>query len=388
MQMKNLRKKVKLQNPYQELKNGIAPFVQPLTPVLTMFSLPSTQSFFNMRLLSCLVAFLLCSNLEAQFSRQLIDTDSSEIEIVKNADYRFFTETYKYKDSVWYSVSFLNDTTQIREQGWHRKNRRHLGVWKQYTETGEWMYVWDHDKGTCVVNPKFYPYHYMLEDVKRKADSLLIYAYGIDFVKRHIFFNFELNAYVEYIDQESAKPTWLSKKVGSWVEPLEKIPNNFYIGYEVRLACSDEKFINLTLSFDSTGNYIPEGDLPVYVNSGFEKIKGRSGIFTINKEIALSNAKKHGLILNAQSEVDGFLKWESFKTKDFYNGQFRYYLTVYKGHEAYTKGPERKGIVKKYDAYVFNPWNCKFVKRKKMKSIQEWTSHGGHSTGLIDDVEK
>src|SRR5204863_5232578 len=95
--------------------------------------------------------------------REVIETDSSEIEIIRNSVYRVYEETYKMNDSVWYNVTYIDDTTKLKTEGWELKSGKRLGIWKEYNRKGELLYTWNHEKHTCIVNQALYPFHQILE---------------------------------------------------------------------------------------------------------------------------------------------------------------------------------------------------------------------------------
>ena len=101
-----------------------------------------------------------------QFGSQILNTDSTNIEIIRNTEYQIYEETYKNRDSVWYSVHFIKDTTRLNIEGWKRKNGTRFGVWKEYNYDQLLLYTWDYDKGICKVNKDLYPYHDILEKMK------------------------------------------------------------------------------------------------------------------------------------------------------------------------------------------------------------------------------
>jgi hypothetical protein len=129
------------------------------------------------------ILFLFCSLLTfGQYSEEIINTDSSDIKIVRNSMYKIWEEAYRDKDSVWYSVKYINDTSQVNTEGWQTRDGKQLGIWKEYTINGDLMYTWNHETGICEINPKLYPYHNLLEKMKSKADSIIINTYSIDFL--------------------------------------------------------------------------------------------------------------------------------------------------------------------------------------------------------------
>jgi len=327
-----------------------------------------------------------------QFSRERIETDSSTIEITRNSIYRIYEETYKNNDSVWYSVTYIDDTTKLHREGWSiikHGERFGLGIWKEYNREGDLLYTRDYDKHTCVVNPEFYPYHDILEKMKLIADSLIIDAYGQEFMDKHVVFEFDCSAWSKYKTKYSwaEDSVWAENFLGSWIEPLKSKPDSFRLRYQVWLNPADKysRYIELGIFLDEHGNYVAKDD--TWTNLGFELVKPENKKFIIDKNQAIVIAKQNGLVETDTSKIDEFLFWEKFRTREYYNGQFRYYIIELIGQEHYQKNEKRQGIKYKYMVYVFNPWTGEFVEKKKMKSFREWSEASGHSTGLLSDDE-
>jgi hypothetical protein len=315
-----------------------------------------------------------------------IETDSSNINIIRNSVYRVYTETFKKKDSVWYNVTYIDDTTKLNTEGWELKNGRRLGTWKEYDRGGNLLFTQNHDKHTCVVNPKLFPYHKTLEKMKQTADKMIIDAYGKQFMDKHIVFNFDCYAYNKYKTKFGCceDSMWTEDYLGSWTEPMTSKPNSFLFRYEVRLNPTDEKSIELGICLDEKGNYVPSED-DMTNNYGFEEIKNQRKNFIIDKTKAIETARKVGLKETITSKIDEFLFWENFRKQKYYNGQFRYYIAELVEQKEYKKSEQRQGIVYRYMVYVFNPWTGEFIEKKKMKAIREWEELSGSSTGLLPD---
>lgn len=304
--------------------------------------------------------------------REIIETDSSTIEIIRNSVYRCYEETYKNNDSIWWNVTYIDDTTQLHTEGWKLKSGKHLGTWKEYNRQGELMYTWNHETGICEVNKSLYPYHDLLEQMKLKADSLIISAYSQEFFDNHVKFENDGSSYDKY------------GYVGSWTEPFKRKPTEFLFRYSVKLATSDWYSEMIGINLDSLGNYIPSLD-DTWNRYGFEDVKGGNRTFSIDIHKATEIAKSHGLVVSDTSDISEFLTWENFKKQEFYNGQFRYYITELTSKTEYNEGADRKGIIFRFNVYSFNPWTGEFIEKKKMKSRKEWGPLSGHSTGLMPD---
>jgi hypothetical protein len=312
------------------------------------------------------------------------ETDSSSVEIIRNSLYKCWNETYKFKDSTRFISWFIDDTTQISYESWGKKNNEFFGISREYTKEGTLIYEWDHDKGICMVNRTLFPYYYMLEKMKLKADSLIIQTYCKDFFDKHVRFEYEGNASFGEWKVYDKDTVWSTNYCGSWTEPMTRKPNHFRIVYRVRLSSNDGKGIELGIELDSLGNYFPSDD-DRWGNYGFEEIKGDKRTFHINKNSAIDLAKTKGLVISDTSEVSEFLTWESFGKKEFFNGQYRYYISDLTGKTEYTEGKDRKGIIYRFNVYAFNPWTGEYVEMKKMKRRHEWGKNSGHWTGLRPD---
>jgi len=234
----------------------------------------------------------------------------------------------------------------------------------------------------------FGQYQHTLEKMKLVADSLIIDVYGKEFMDKHVVFNFDCYAYNNYKTKYnwSEDSVWTKDYLGTWGGTMESEPNWFLFRYEVRLNPTDEEFIELGVCLDDKGNYVASGD-DIFNNYGFELIKQENKKFILDKTTAIAVAKQNGLVETDSSKIDEFLFWENFKKQQYYNGQFRYYITELVGQEHYQKSERRQGIKFKYMVYVFNPWTGEFVEKKKMKSIREWGMVSGYSTGLLPDDE-
>jgi len=317
----------------------------------------------------------LCQN---KPSWEIIETDSSSIEIIRNYLYKCWDETYKYKDSTRFIAWFIDDTTQVHYESWEEKTiNRNFGISREYKKDGTIMYEWDHDKGILTVNRAYYPYYNMLEEMKIKADSMIIKTYSKEFFGDHIRFEYEGSAWFGEWKVFDKDTVWSTNMVGSWREPMTRKPNHFRIKYTVVFSQTDETGIGLEIELDSLGNYYPSKN-DMWGNYGFEKVKGKQRTFNIDKNEAIEIAKSNGLVVTDSSEISEFLTWEKSGKKEFFNGQYRYYISVLTGKTEYTECNDRKGIIYRFNVYVFNPWTGKFIEMKKMKNRHEWGKNSGH----------
>ncbi|MBL7828217.1 MAG: hypothetical protein JNJ57_16415 [Saprospiraceae bacterium] len=347
---------------------------------------PTAYSPFKARTIVEIIVCILASiPLLGQYSEAHLHTDSSEIEIIRNSVYHIFEETYHHKDSVWYSVHFIKDTTKLCHEGWTTKTGRRLGVWQNYNEEGVLMYTRDHDRATCVINKEQYPYFDLMERIKLKADSLIITTYSQAFFDKYVRFDFDFYAYKgQWVTYENgAKRYWSCDYLGTWTIPLKGKPNTFLFRYDVKTNDSEWNTDMISIQLDTAGNYIGNSDFSnVY---GFEQVSSPEKTFLIDKTKAEKTAIRYGLKTTDPSCLSGYLSWEKFNTAAFYNGQFRYYLTELTDEIKDIRETGRSQVTYKYNVYVFNPWTGEFVEIKKMKNIHSWGKNSGNWTGLLPD---
>ncbi|WP_298509952.1 hypothetical protein [uncultured Kordia sp.] len=325
----------------------------------------------NNTFLTIILVFFVQSFAFGQFSRENIETDSSNIKIVRNSAYKTYTETYKHKNLEWYSVHFIKDTTRLHTEGWSLKDGENIGVWNEYNFDGELLFTRDYDNATCTINKTLFPFHNLLEKMKKKADQLIIDTYSKTFFDNHVRFNFDCTAH----DKDGY--------VGNWTEPMKRKPTEFLFQYQVKLKTSKWYDEMITIELDEQGTYILKKGIGN--NYGFEKATTKHKTFQIDEHKALDIAKTKGLKVNPSEEVIAFLTWESFRTKTFFNGQFMYYIIELTKEIKDIKEKGRSKIIYKYNVYTFNPWSGEFIEKKKMKRVKTWGQRSGFTSGLLPD---
>lgn len=306
-----------------------------------------------------------------QFSEKKIETDSSEIRIIKNSVYKTYTETYKFKDLEWYSVHFIKDTTRLNTESWSIKEGKRIGIWKEYNFDGQLMFTRDYDNAVCEINKSLYPFHNILVQMKVKSDELIIETYSKEFFEKHVRFDFNCYAY----DKDGY--------VGSWAEPMERKPSKFLFRYQVKLNTSEWYDEMIGIELDEKGEYIPNEGF--WNNYGFEKVEPHNRTFQIDKNKAIEIAKEKGLDASDLNKVSEFLRWEKFEKPEFYNGKFKYYITELTNEKKDIKEEGRSRIVYKYNVYSFDPWTAEFIEKKKMKRVREWGKNSGFTSDLMPD---
>lgn len=320
-----------------------------------------------MKLLLLILTLLACSLCFSQNVR-IFYTDSSVIQIEQHFSGSITTyERVKDKNFVYYSYL---DKNGLLETGKTNNYKEFIGTWFLYDQNGDLIKMLDFDKNTFQIFKKeLYPYMPLLEKTRAKADSLVIASYGIDFFRKHVKWNISNTWYV-FNDGSG----------NSWTDTTTRRPDHFVFKYDVKLDHELFKgFIRFEL--DVNGNYI--GSKGEFIN-GFEKRPVKS-VFNITYDKALAVAKQMGLTETDSTKALGYLNWECFRTNEFYNGYYRYYILFKKSEIKDLKNGRRSSITEKFDVYSFDPWTGEFLEKKKMKTITSWERHSGNSTGLIPD---
>ena len=320
-----------------------------------------------------------------QFSEEKIISDSTEVRLVRNSVYRVWEETYKYKDSVFYSVRYLDDTTKTKIEGWKRKNGDYFGNWVEYSPEGTWLHTINYDRDIWKVNKKEYPFYSLLDSMKRCADNIIIKKYGLAFFKNNIRFKFHGFTEIAYRETTNEGTFWTRDKyLGSWIEPIKIKPNSYTLDYTIRLGNKHFYYNKLRIRVDSLGNII---DKPDDFDGMFaERKAAKLDKFSLTYEKALDICKKNGLKIEKGNSIDAELRYD-FRKRDLYAGE--YYFEVAQQYDVKIEGDCKKKCleIKYYNVWRLNPWTSELFFSKKMKRVTSWTPGCGVSGGY-EDIDK
>ncbi len=321
------------------------------------------KTFLFVLILGCIAPIF------GQFSTQKIVTDSSEIEIIRNSVYKIWEETFKHKDSIFYSVRYINDTSLIKTQGWERKNGEYFGRWVEYSPKGIWLCTKDYDTDTWKFNDKEYPYQGLLDSMKQVADNIIIKKYGLAFFRNNIRFKF--HGYT-YIDRQY---------LGNWDEPIKIKPNTFALDYTVKLDNKHLYYGLLRIELDSIGNIIDQFDSYEVSFQGRKVLKYDKFKLTYNQAIEI--CKQNGLQTGKEKEFSASLIF-GFSKRDLYAGE--YYFMVTQKYDEKTDGDCKRNclVTKYYNVWRINPWTSELFFNKKMKQETSWTPGCGVTGNFIE----
>ncbi|RYX83151.1 hypothetical protein EON73_03970 [bacterium] len=300
-----------------------------------------------------------------------IETDTSIVETMYHPNFnsiKIFNEL-KDKSKMYYTELYL-DSKKIKEQGIFTGNNA-AGVWKEFFQDGKLKRVIDYNKGIITYfDKKTFPFLGLQNLFKLKGDSIIKKNYSQDFFDKNIVWSLG-NSYI-YNGDES----------GNWTDEFKKEPTKFLLRYNVKLDGRTYKD-RIEFEINSEGQVIPNDYENIY---GFEQLpKNSSKTFELNREKAIGIAKQKGLQETDSTKAESLLSWENSKSKNIYNGRFRFYVLIKTATIKGIKTAGRSSIINKFDVYVFNPWTAEFVEKRKMKAIHSWEEMSGTSTGLLPD---
>ncbi|MGH1384502.1 hypothetical protein [Kordia sp.] len=323
---------------------------------------------------------LISVNGYCQYSKVTFETDSTEVKLVKNSEYRIWEETYKNKDSVFYSVRYIKDTTKIHTEGWFNKKEQYLGKWSEHKIDGTWLYTIDYTNHSWKYNKEEFKYQPFKDAIKTKADTILQGIFGKEFFDNNIAFNFDGHSYIGKWETFDTGTFWMQDKyLDDWTKPVHQKPNSFVIAYAIKLSEHELYTDLLHLDLDSVGNLKGKSLVLEKMNT-FKKKK-----FTITKEKAIQICRQDTL-KESDSDYKTYLKFGYRKNTPF-TGKF-YYEVVQQYDELVDKNcKDDCKIIKFFNVWRFDPWTSKLLFRKHMKRI--FKLHRGclTSTGFIEVKE-
>ena len=270
---------------------------------------------------------------------------------------------------------YFNDTQTLESSNIYDLSDNPIGITKKYNKKGQLEYVIDYDKGIwTVINFDNYPHFHILQKMKQRVDRLLISTYGQKFFENNIIWSPDRSCF--YNDNGTG---------ANWTDHFEWTPKSFFLRYSIKLSEIEIYHDQIEINFDSLGQIIFPSD-NYEDNKGFEKTITKDG-FLLSKQLTIKKAKQQGLHENNSTKAFTYLDWEYHKStkKTIYNGNFTYNVGINTKKIPYQASEGRNGIEYKFDVYVFNPWTGQFIKRKKMKSYNEWEKDSGLTTELMPD---
>lgn len=314
-----------------------------------------------------------------QFYRVNFKTDSSEVELIRNSVYKVWEEKLNGKDSIFYQVRYINDTTQVHIEGYKRRNGKYFGEWSEYKNDGTWLYTIDYTNNIWKYNEVEFKFQAIKDKMKSRADEIIVKKFGQDFFDHNVVFRFHGNTYVGKWEFFDSIPHWVQDEyLGSWIEPIRKEPNSFVINYSLKFN-SDEIYDDmLKIILDSLGNLILEQSKFII---GFNEIEvSEISNFSINREKALKlceeNKIEEGDIKNSNFGL--ILGWRKLAE---YPGVFYYQVVSYIKENTSGDCPDDCLIEKYYYVWRFNPWSSELLQAEKMVKYTRWLNGHGESGG-------
>jgi len=297
-----------------------------------------------------------------------VNTDSSTIETsYDRGSNTIYVLNRLHSQHKSYCTIYYYYTHAIQETGIYVDDDCY-GIWKQYRPNGTLKRTIDYSNGVIsYFDKKAYRFYDYQNSIKLKGDSILKSRYSAEFFNKNIVWDIG-NSIVYH-----------GTLHGDWTDNLAKRPTGFLLRYKLKF---DNKLYTKKIEFmlNSKGEFIPGEEI-----KGLEKLPINSPKeFSLTIDSAIALAKKKGLTETAANKANAFLIWQKVPDSNT-EGNFRVYVTI-KTDSIKDLHPEsRSTVIDKYDVYVFSPWSCAFIEKKKMKTIRGWEARSGGSTGLLPD---
>lgn len=123
------------------------------------------------------IAFLLTFTSVFAQDKKIINNDSSRIEIEEEIRGRQSISEYLNGKNLVKST-FINENGFTVVKGQYDTLKNYIGVWYRYDEQGQLLRTENFDNRTCkVIKKEYYPYKALLDNIKNKADNIVIKTY-------------------------------------------------------------------------------------------------------------------------------------------------------------------------------------------------------------------
>ena len=343
---------------------------------------------YNMKQTLTIIIILATNFTFGQFSEQKIITDSSEIEIIRNSVYKIYEETFKFKDSVFYSVSYIKDTSIIENEGWSRKNKIRIGKWKKYNPDGIWINTIDYDKDSWEYNKEKFPYFCLLDSMKLLGDRLIIDKYGKPFFEKNVRYQFWGSVSQEFIVFNDTGIIKQIRFIGDWNEPHIEKPNIFQLQYSIQLD-KDHIYDNggsiIEINLDSLGNLIKEDNKYNLSFDGWKK--GESETFSLTYNKAIEICQQNGMIKSDTMKYITELQINSNKSS-LYSGRFIFEIVQNLSYKVIDGTcPEKCNFEITYRKWLIDPWTSELLENRKYRSFGHWSHGNGGGGENIEIIE-
>lgn len=336
-------------------------------------------------ILQLVFAILISSNLFSQFTVKEFQTDSSSVELTKNSLYRIWKEELNNKDSVFYQVTFINDTSQIHVEGYHKKNGDYLGEWSEFKENGTWLYTIDYTNHSGVFNEDEFKFQSLKERMKLKADKYLINQFGQDFFENNIVFNFNGHLSINRLKMYGSDSSWVQDEyLGNWTTPISKTPNSFILDYAIKIDNNEIYHNMIRVELDSIGNLISNSSR--FMVDLLDINPSRRMRFTLDKaqiiKLCRTNKIEDEDIENYTAKLRlGFRKLSN------YPGRFYYEAISFISEEIDGDCYNDCLIKKFYYVWRYDPWTSQLLHKEKMVQYSRW-NRGHGETGGFEKIDE
>jgi len=308
-------------------------------------------------------------------------TDSSIIYTGWLNNTKYVEERIKGKNLIYYT-SYYKGSNTVFETSTLDTLGNYIEILTRYDKKGKIIYTVNYELDTWTVyNKKLYPNLELLNNIKKKADSLVISFYSELFFKQHVSWDFDESTF--YNDKHKGD----GDEGISWSKPVKWKPDKFILRYQIKMDDADLENNLIQLLLDSNGVFIQDEDSREF---GFEKLPPNS---PKNFIITYSNAREiaftKGLIESDTAKASVFLTTEYIPGKTVYNRHYRIYVVQkYKSEKVDIKSSLTYSKMDHYFVWVFNPWTGDFMGQKKMYTSTHYSQgYPQRSSSFINDGE-
>lgn len=315
-----------------------------------------------------------CLKSYSQYGHQIISTDSSDIEITRNSIYKISEETFKNRDSVFYSARYIQDSTQLSSQGWKRKNGDRMGKWIHFDIDSTWLSTIDYTTHTWKYNRKAFQHQDLKNAMKQKADSIIIAKLGIGFFRTNVLFNFYGHTYVGNFQSYASGTFWVQNFLGDWSTPVYDTPKGFVLNYSLVLKGNEQFNEILTIELDSLGNLVKDTSMTEL--KLIEQDVAVKRTMTISRNQAISICKRNPLLKPDTADYETKLRF-GWQEKGKYPGELYYEVIQLTSEKKEVASSTQSTLTKYYNVWRINPWTSELFYKKPLKMITNWNNGAG-----------
>jgi hypothetical protein len=282
------------------------------------------------------------------YGQSLIISDSKYkigdtiVEVRSWKEFNLINEFKKVKGTeVQFYKEYYLDTKMLKEEGVFKDGWR-IGIWKYFNEKGqlEKEINYDNNVKTLYITNKE-PYDEVFENIRSKADSLIIARYGRAF-------------FLKYIIQNTNRSFYYNRRMsGTWFEVPNFRPNKYLLRYDIKH--DNQRFSFLEFTLDSIGSLKYKNSIQAILNLKNDEI--------LHLHFLDSIALQNGLTIEMKPFKYLFqISSDSVQRND---GLLEFHIIG----KPFKSKMSRNEIEDFYFEVVLDPWTGKFIRKETNSSL-------------------